>query len=40
MIERITFDPADHFREEVSQYILYYNQLRPHQIALIHQRIT
>lgn len=49
LIEGTTFDSIDHFRDELFQYILYYNQLRPHQalagkmpaeVAQSHQRIT
>ena len=49
LIEGTTFDSIDHFKDELFQYILYYNQLRPHQaltgktpaeIALFHQQIT
>jgi hypothetical protein len=49
LIEGTTFDSIEHFTEELFQYILYYNQLRPHQaingktpaqIAQLHQRIT
>lgn len=48
LIEGTTFDSIDHFKNELFQYILYYNQLRPHQalagktpseISQFHQRI-
>ena len=48
LIEGTTFESIEHFKDELFQYILYYNQLRPHQalngntpaqIALSHQRI-
>lgn len=47
-IDGTTFDSIDYFKDELFQYILYYNQLRPHQalagktpaeIAQLHQRI-
>lgn len=31
MIEGATFQSWDHFKDELAQYILYYNTLRPHQ---------
>jgi len=49
LIEGTSFDSIDHFKEELFQYILYYNQLRPHQalagntpahFAQSHHRIT
>lgn len=49
LIEGTTFDSIEHFKDELFQYILYYNQLRHHQalagkmpadVAQSHQRIT
>ena len=31
LIEGTTFDSLQHFKDELQQYLLYYNQLRPHQ---------
>jgi len=31
LIEGTTFDSLDHFKDEVLQYLVYYNELRPHQ---------
>ncbi len=31
LIEGTTFDSLEHFKDELEQYLLYYNQLRPHQ---------
>lgn len=49
LIDGTTFDSIEIFKDELFQYVLYYNQLRPHQalngqnpaeIAKNHQRIT
>jgi hypothetical protein len=31
MIEGTTFDDLDHFADEIFQYMIYYNEMRPHQ---------
>ncbi|MCJ2143933.1 integrase core domain-containing protein [Methylobacterium sp. E-066] len=31
MIDGTTFDDLDHFSDELFQYMIYYNEIRPHQ---------
>jgi transposase InsO family protein len=31
LIEGTTFDSIEHFKKELSQYLVYYNEHRPHQ---------
>ncbi|MCK5296800.1 MAG: transposase, partial [Alphaproteobacteria bacterium] len=31
LIEDTTFDSLEHLRDELQQYLLYFNELRPHQ---------
>ena len=31
LIEGTCFDSIDHFRDELTKYLFYYNQMRPHQ---------